>query len=274
MNIRLLLKTLNQNGKLTRNATNHYLALLYLAHVNPYPSESYIATEVTEKDLKAQNLLAGSINDMNEVLTAQGLIKLMDGTQKNVYILGEKHKIGTLSGDRIAEVWFFEQDDVEITEHEIKTKVSKKKTYNPEFAELDNFYVCLVRDRYKHAPVTDYPKTRKIIIELFKHYPYKFLKACVPIYLELEDEFWGTKEYPLYGLKYKLADCRNKLDEKIRYYGFIDKQDEFLEKHIDKVIADKKLIDHEKWLTEHDGGIIQRQNTGDGTGSEKRAGDK
>ena len=272
MNIKSLIKTLNGNQRLTRNAILHYLSLLYLATVNPYGSDAYLATKVTEKELLSFGLLAGSISDLNDVLAKEGLIKKLEEQSLSIYILGEKHVVDTLSGKRIAEAWYFDQPEVEIIEHGEKVRASKAKTYNEEINEIIDFYYWLYNKKYKTLPAIDYSKTRKALKNVFKQFPFEMVKACIPIYLDLEDEYLQNRHYPLSWLLYKLVDCQIQLQEKIAYYGMQNKQEEFFERYIEKIIKDKKLTDHEDWLAKKDGGIIAKEKRTSGQCNQKPEG--
>ena len=265
MNLKGLLKTLNTNSKLTRNAITHYLSLLYLAINNPYPSDAYIATKVTSKELEKQGLLVGNISPLNDLLAKEGLIKRLEGQSRSVYILGEKHIVKTLSGKRVSEVWYFDSIENGEIKHKDKAVKSKAKTYNDEIKELMDFYWSLYHKKYEKTPVVDFPKTRLQLTNLFKQLSFREIKACLPIYMELDDDYLISNKYPLHIIAYRMDQCRNTLDEKIRYYEMIGKEDEFYKKYINKIIKDKKLTAHNEWLEKRDGGIIAKQNRGSNT---------
>jgi len=255
-----LLKILIQNPKLTRNAILHYLTLLYLVINNPYPSDAYLATKATSKELEEKGLSVGGISKLNNLLTKEGLIKRLEGQSRSVYILGEKHKIKTMAGEMITDVWYFEKANGEEIVHKAKEAKSKAKTYNEEIREILDFYWDLFREKYGTTPVVDIPKTRLQLKNVLKQLPFRTFKACLPVFMELEDDYLINKKYPIHLIAYKINICRDELQNKIIYYGMGGRESEFYEKYINKVIKDKKLIRHQKWLDKRDGGIIAKQN--------------
>lgn len=260
MNYSSLIKTLISNPKLTRNAVLHYLSLLYLVVDNPHPSGAYLATKVTSRELEEKGLSAGNVSPLNDILTKEGLIKRLEGQSRSVYILGEKHKIKTMAGEMTAEVWYFERANGEEIIRESKVKEVKAKTYNEEIKEFLDFYWDLFRKKYGTTPVVDFPKTRKQLKNLIKQMSFRVLKACLPVFMELEDDYLINKRYPIHLIFYRIDVCRDELQEKIIYYGMGGRENEFYEKYINKVIKDKKLNFHQDFLDKHDGGIIAKQN--------------
>lgn len=257
---RQLLTTLINNPKLTRNAVLHYLSLLYLVVHNPHPSGAYLATKVTSKELEEKGLSVRNISGANNILTKEGLIKRLEGQSRSVYILGEKHKVQTMAGEMTTEVWYFEQTDGEEVVHEAKEAKSKAKTYNEEIREFLDFYWDLFRKKYGTTPVVDIPKTRLQLKNTMKQMSFRTLKACLPVFMELEDDYLINKKYPVHLISYRIDICRDELQDKVIYYGMGGRESEFYGKYINKVIKDKKLNIHKAFLDKRDGGIIEKQN--------------
>jgi hypothetical protein len=260
MNYESLLKILISNPKLTRNAILHYFSLLYLAINNPYPSSAYLATKTTSKELEEKGLLVGNISPLNDLLTKEGLIKRLEGQSRSVYILGEKHKIQTMAGEMVTNVWYFERANGEEIVHQIKEVKSRAKTYNTEFKEVLDFYWDLFKKKYGVTPVVDIPKTRKQLKNILKQTKFQVFKACIPIFMDLEDDYLDNHKYPIHLIGYRMNLCKEKLNDKIIYYGMVGREDEFCKKYIAKVIKDKKLTVHQAFLDKRDGGIIAKQN--------------
>jgi len=258
MNQKNLLKVLNNNAKLTRPAIIHYLSLLCLAVSDPYPSDAYIATKVTSNELEKLGLLAGNVSPLNALLIKEGLIKRLEGQEQSVYILGEKHKVKTLAGDKVAQVWYFENGGEEI-KHDAKEKKSKAKTYNSEFKEILDFYWGLYEKKYGRKPLYS-PSVMQTTKKTLRQLPFRVVKACLIPYMELDDDYLENRKYPLEILGYKISKCRDELYDKMAYYEMTGKDDEFFEKYINKVIKDKKLTAHEEWLKDNNGGTIAKQN--------------